>query len=203
MNQQQRMFLEQFETMHTNLLLQRCRNGGLIPDAEAALLSVLESRGYSRDQIDEAGRAADIAAGRHEVAEQEAAQRIEMRRVRQLADPVFKRVNLALKCVLIPVSAFFLLLAIPLVGNFIVIGGAGLLGCNTGEDRIHPCMVLGSDVGDLISGYVVDAFVAGGLNPLLAMMAFFGFLRTPFGAGWLFTVVGIFVAREIRRQSFR
>lgn len=203
MNQQQRKFLEQFEAAQTNLLLQRYRNGGLVPDAEVALLSVLESRGYSRDQIDEAGRAADVAAERHEVAQQEAAQRIEMRRVRQSADPVFKRFNLALKCVLIPVSAFFLLLAIPILGNFIVIGGAGLLGCNTGENDVHPCMVLGSDVGGLIYGYVVDAFVIGGFNPFLAVMAFFGFLRTPFGTSWLLTVVGIFVAREIRRQSFR
>lgn len=203
MNQQQRKFLEQFEAAQTNLLLQRYRNGGLVPDAEVALLSVLESRGYSRDQIDEAGRAADVAAARHEVAQQEAAQRIEMRRVRQSADPVFKRFNLALKCVLIPVSAFFLLLAIPILGNFIVIGGAGLLGCNTGENDVHPCMVLGSDVGGLIYGYVVDAFVIGGFNPFLAVMAFFGFLRTPFGTSWLLTVVGIFVAREIRRQSFR
>ncbi|WP_140656449.1 hypothetical protein [Rhodanobacter glycinis] len=203
MNQQQRMFLEQFEAMQTNLLLQRYRNGGLVPDAEVALLSVLEGRGYSRDQIDEAGRVGDTAAARHEIAEQEKAQRIEMRRVRQSADPAFKRFNLALKCVVIPVSAFFLLLAIPLLGNFIVIGGAGLLGCNTGENDVHPCMVLGSDVGSLIYGYVVDVFVVGGLNPFLAVMAFFGFLRTPFGASWLLTVVGIFVAREIRRQSFR
>lgn len=203
MNQQQRKFWEQFEAAQTNLLLQRYRNGGLVPDAEVALLSVLESRGYSRDQIDEAGRAADVAAERHEVAQREATQRIEMRRVRQSADPVFKRFNLALKCVLIPVGAFFLLLAIPILGNFIVIGGAGLLGCNTGENDVHPCMVLGSDVGGLIYGYVVDAFVIGGFNPFLAVMAFFGFLRTPFGTSWLLTVVGIFVAREIRRQSFR
>lgn len=203
MNQQQRKFLEQFEAAQTNLLLQRYRNGGLVPDAEVALLSVLESRGYSRDQIDEAGRAADVAAARHEVAQQEAAQRIEMRRVRQSVDPVFKRFNLALKCVLIPVGAFFLLLAIPILGNFIVIGGAGLLGCNTGENDVHPCMVLGSDVGSLIYGYVVDVFVVGGLNPFLAVMAFFGFLRTPFGTSWLLAVVGLFVAREVRRQSFR
>jgi hypothetical protein len=103
----------------------------------------------------------------------------------------------------IPVGAFFLLLAIPLLGNFIVIGGAGLLGCNTGEDEIHPCMVLGSDVGSVIYGYVVDIFVVGGLNPFLAVMAFFGFLHTPFGAGWLLAVVGLFAAREIRRQRFR
>lgn len=203
MNQQQRTFLEQFEAMQTNLLLQRYRNGGLVPDAEVVLLSVLESRGYSRERIDEAERTADIAAARREVAKQEAARRIEMRRVRQSADPVFKRFNLALKCVVIPVGAFFLLLAIPVVGNFIVIYGATLLGCNAGENMIHPCMFLGSDVGSLIYGYVVDAFVVGGFNPFLAVMAFFGFLRTPFGTSWLLTTVGIFVAREIRRQSFR
>lgn len=203
MNQQQCMFLGQFEAMQTNLLLQRYRNGGLVPDAEVALLSVLESRGYSRDRIEEAGRAADIAVARQKLAEQETAQRIDMRRARQSVDPVFKRFNLALKCMVIPVGAFFLLLAIPLLGNFIVIGGAGLLGCNTGEDEIHPCMVLGSDVGSVIYGYVVDIFVVGGLNPFLAVMAFFGFLHTPFGAGWLLAVVGLFAAREIRRQRFR
>jgi hypothetical protein len=203
MNQHQRTFLEQFEAMQTNLLLQRYRNGGLVPDAEVALLSVLESRGYSRERIDEAERIADIAAAGREVAEQEAAQHIEMRRGRQSADPVFKRLNLALKCVVIPVGAFFLLLAIPVVGNFIVIYGATLLDCNAGENVIHPCVVLGSDVGSLIYGYVVDAFVVGCLNPFLAVMAFFGFLRTPFGTGWLLTTVGIFVAREVRRQSLR
>ncbi|MDE2307895.1 MAG: hypothetical protein KGJ97_06335 [Xanthomonadaceae bacterium] len=199
MNQQQRIFVEKFDAMHTNLLLQRYRNGGLVPDAEAALLRVLESRGHSRDQLDDAGRAADAAAARHEVALEEAARRIEMRRARQSTDPVFKRINLALKCVAVPVIAFFVLLAIPVVGNVIVLGGAGLLGCDTGENEIHPCVVLGTDIGGMVYGYVVDAFLVGGLNPFLAVMAFFGFLRSPFGVAWLFIVVGVFAAREIRR----
>lgn len=203
MKQQQLAFRGQFDAMDTKLLLQRYRQGGLLPDAEVALLSVLEGRGYSREQAEEALRLADTAVVMHEAAVRAAAMDIEVRHVRQAADVVFKRINLALKALFLPVIVFFVLLAIPVVGNVIVIGGAELLGCRTGENEIHPCVLLGSDIGSFVYGYLVDAFVAGMLNPFLAVIGFFDFLRTPVGIVWAFAVISIFAAREMRRRSFR
>jgi hypothetical protein len=102
-----------------------------------------------------------------------------------------------------PVLAFFILIAIPILGNFLVIGGAGLLGCQTGEDAIHSCHFLVWDIGELVNGYTIDAFIGGAANPIIAALAFVAFVRSSIGIVWLSAVGGVFVAREVKRQKLR
>ncbi|WP_233841564.1 hypothetical protein [Dyella sp. 2HG41-7] len=109
--------------------------------------------------------------------------------------------NLALKWLAIPVLVFFVLLAIPIVGNLLVIEGAHWLGCNTAENDIHPCQFLEWDIGELVSGYTVDAFIGGAANPLIAAYAFLAFIRSFIGAIWLLLLVSVFAARELRRKK--
>ena len=111
--------------------------------------------------------------------------------------------NIALKCLMAPVLIFFILFAIPILGNFIVIGGASLLGCQTGEDATHPCHFGVWDISDVVSGYTVDAFIGGAANPIIAALAFMGFVRSFIGIAGLLAVGGVLVAREIQRKKLR
>ncbi len=198
MDRQSQSFLEQFSAMDTKLLLQRYRAGGLVPEAEAALISVLEGRGYSREELArrEMFQSASNVSRDTSLPEKTAP----LPKVPS-SHPRLRPFSLALKFLVIPVVVAFLLLAIPLLGNFVVIGGASLLGCQTGEDNIHPCHFLGMDIGQFVYGYVVDIFVLGGLNPVLAFVAFRAFICSLIGMVWLALVIGVFLTRErIRRD---
>jgi hypothetical protein len=196
MDRQPHDFLQQFGSMNTDLLLQRYRTGGLVPEAEAALLSVLESRGYSHEALVRKKTATPSSNGGPPALRP--GKPAPIPRI-HASHPDLRRFNLALKCLVAPVLIVFILLAIPLLGNFIVIGGAGLLGCQTGENHVHPCHFLGWDIGEFVYGYVVDIFVLGGANPFLAGVALLAFLRSPFGVAWLLLIGGTYGAREIRR----
>lgn len=89
--------------------------------------------------------------------------------------------NIALKCLMAPVLIFFILIAIPILGNFIIIGGASLLGCQSGENEAHSCHFWVWDIGDVVCGYTVDAFIGGAANPIIAALAFMGFVRSFIG----------------------
>ncbi|RUL62228.1 hypothetical protein EKH79_15190 [Dyella dinghuensis] len=197
MDRQSQSFLEQFNAMDTKLLLQRYRVGGLIPEAEVVLLSVLERRGYSQEKLAEKETLYPAST-----ASPEASLLAKTTRRPSIPNshPRLRPINRALKCLIIPVLVIFLLLAIPLVGNFVVLGGASLLGCQTGEDNIHPCHFLGWDIGEFVYGYVVDIFVLGGLNPILAFVAFRTFICSPLGMIWLSIVIGAVLVRERMRR---
>lgn len=198
MDRQSQSFIEQFSAMDTKLLLQRYQTGGLIQEAEVALLSVLESRGYSRERL---AQKETFHSTSNESSE--ALVPVKATPLPNITNshPRLRPFGLALKCLVIPVLAIFLLLAIPLLGNFVVLGGASLLGCQTGEDKIHPCHFLGWDIGEFVSGYVVDIFVLGGLNPILALVAFRAFICSVLGIIWLSAVIGVLMVRErIRRR---
>jgi hypothetical protein len=195
MGQELRTFIDQYTAMDTRLLLQRYRAGGLMPEAEAALLLVLAERGYAGDALPPKGVP-------HDEAMEPPAKPPSIPRV-TLSHPRLRKFNLALKSLIIPVAAFFLLLAIPIIGNFVVLGGASLLGCRIGEDNIHPCRFLFWDIGKLVYGYVVDMFVLGAINPFLSASALFGFIRSALGAVWLWAVIGVFVAREVTRHRIK
>ncbi|WP_250628155.1 hypothetical protein [Pinirhizobacter soli] len=190
-------FLEQFSNMDTNVLLLRYRAGGMVPDAEAALLEVLEGRGYSLQAL-LMERRAKVTTADVMPTDPPWLNLPPLPRVKS-SDPRLRGFNRALKWLLIPVIVALVLLALPLVGNFLVLGGVGALGCNTGEDAIHPCHVLGRDIGSLVSGYGVSIFVLGGLNPFLAMEAFAEFLQTPYGVAWLLAVGGTLKLRSVKR----
>jgi len=200
MDRRPHSFLEQFHSMDTHLLLQRYRTGGLVPEAEAALRTVLESRGYSQEKLAQR-ETPDPASNesRPTSSPGRAAQ------TPQIPDshPRLRPFNIVLKCLITPVVVIFVLFAIPLLGNFVVVGGAALLGCQTGEDNIHPCHFLGMDAGELIYGYIVDIFMLGAFNPVLAFLALGAFVRSPLGIIWWLTAGGVLVAREIMRRRLR
>lgn len=126
-----------------------------------------------------------------------------MRRAKRLVgnrDPRLRSYTFAIRCWAYPVYAFFVLLATPLLGNFFVIWAAGLMGCRTGEDDIHACHFVYWDIGEFIYGYVVDIFVLGAANPLLAFYALKAFLSTWVGLAWLFAAVALYVARALQRN---
>lgn len=109
--------------------------------------------------------------------------------------------NFALKCLVIPVLVFFILIAIPVLGNFLVIGGAELLGCSIAENEPHPCHFMEWDISELVGGYTLDAFIGGAANPLIACFAFVAFIRSFMGVIWLLAISGVFVAREVKRRQ--
>jgi hypothetical protein len=112
-----------------------------------------------------------------------------------------RSINTALKCLLVPVCVFFVLLALPLVGNVMVLEGAAALSCPTGENVVHPCSVLGEDAGSLVNGYLVDAFILGAFNPFLAGMAFLLFLRSVLGRVWIIVVGVLLLAKVVIRRQ--
>ena len=114
-----------------------------------------------------------------------------------------KWISVLFWCVVLPVAVFFILAAIPLVGNFTVLGTASLLHCSTGENMVHPCNLLGWDMGDFVYGYVVDIFILGGFNPVLAGIGFVGFLRSPPGIVWLLIAGTAYAARRLGHRQLR
>ena len=114
-----------------------------------------------------------------------------------------KRIRLALRLLIIPVLLVYLLLALPMVGNFVVLGGAHWLGCFTGENMIHSCIFLGSDIGEFVYGYIVDIFILGMFNPFFATEALLAFLHTPVGIAWLLALLGLLAAGFITRRELR
>lgn len=197
MENRQRSFIEQFDAMPTNLLLHRYKQGGLVPEAAAALLDVLESRGYSREKADEQLRLAETVA----VEKLEATEKAHARAARLAVDPVLKRLRVLLWGIVSPVTLLFVLLAIPLLGNFIVIEVASRLGCNLGENAVHPCFVLGHDMGSFVYGYLVDIFILGAFNPFFSAELFVRFLHSLAGILWMLGIAATIVARTIRRHS--
>lgn len=55
----------------------------------------------------------------------------------------------------------------------------------------------------MVCGYTVDAFIGGAANPIIAALAFMGFVRSFIGIAWLLAVGGVLVAREIKRKKLR
>lgn len=195
MNRQLRALLDRFGAMETQVLLLRYRAGGLLPEAEAALIEVLSDRGYAGEALER--KAAELDMGPQPSASAWASSRVKR------SHPELRKYNLALWLLAAPVFVFFLLLAIPILGNYIVIGGAAALGCQTGENAIHPCHFLYGDIGDLVNGYTVDAFLGGAANPLISCLAFAAFVRSVPGAAWLSVVIAIFVARAVKRYRLQ
>jgi len=195
MNAELRALLDRFGAMETHVLLLRYRAGGLLPEAEAALIEVLSDRGYAGEVLEQKVAALDVAP------QAPAPASASLRGKRP--HPELRKFNLALWLLVAPVFVFFLLLAIPILGNYIVIGGASALGCQTGENVIHPCHFLYWDIGDMVNGYMVDAFLAGAANPLISCLAFAAFVRSLPGAAWLSAVIGVFAAREVKRYRLQ
>lgn len=195
MNGQSRELLDRFGAMAAHVLLLRYRAGGLLPEAEAALLEVLSDRGYAGEALERKVAALDVAT------QPPASSPVPFRVKRP--HPELHHFNLALWLLVTPVFVFFLLLAIPILGNLIVIRGAETLGCQTGENAIHVCHFLYWDIGSLVNGYVVDAFLVDAANPILSYFAFAAFVRCPPGAMWLSVVVGVFTAREVKRYRLQ
>ena len=166
-----------------------------------ALLDVLERRGYSREKADEQLRLAENAAAEKAVATQEAAEQARVRAARLAKDPALKRLRVVLWSIVSPVAIFFVLLAVPLLGNLIVIESASRLGCNLGENAVHPCIVLGHDMGDFVYGYLVDIFVLGGFNPFFSAELFLKFLHSLAGMLWMLGIAATIVAQRMRRHS--
>jgi len=197
MDRQASRYFEQFSGMDTRLLLERHRAGGLLPEAEDALRLVLEGRGFSQEElVAKAIRHPEADMDQHAAPIPTAKPVIDFPK----SHPALRPFNLALKCLIIPVITLFVLLAVPILGNFIVIGGASLLGCNTGENDVHPCHFLGMYIGMFVYGYEVDIFILGGANPILALTALGWFVRSPVGIIWLVAVVGVYGARRQRRR---
>jgi hypothetical protein len=196
MSQPSRFFREQFSAMDTALLLQRHRSGGMVHDAEVALLSVLEARGYTRETL-----AQETLMHASTITAPLLPDKPAKMPLIPLSHPSLRRLTIALRCLIIPVVVVFALLAIPLVGNFVVLEGASLLGCSVGEDKVHPCLFLGQDIGDFVYGYVVDIFLLGGFNPFFSAIAFANFIRSAIGIVWLLLVVGMYGARVIKRRQ--
>ncbi|MFC5525005.1 hypothetical protein ACFPPA_04555 [Rhodanobacter ginsengisoli] len=190
MRKEPRSLQEQFDAMDTRLLLERYRRGGLVPDALSALLSVLEGRGFTSDRLN---HTEDAREGRHRIDQAVNAQRFRL-----------KKVGLAFNSLFFPVCWFFLLSAIPVIGNYLMLGFVSLMGCSVNEAQAHPCSLLGWDLADVAYGYVVDAFLEGAANPLLAGWALEKFLISGLGIAWLMVVSILYIAkRRMRRQIER
>jgi len=190
MRKEPRSLQEQFDAMDTSLLLERYRRGGLVPDAQSALLFVLERRAFTSDRLN---HTEDAREGRRRIDKATNAKRSRL-----------KKVCLALNGLFFPVCTFFLLSAIPLIGNYVMLGFVSLIGCSVNEAQAHPCSLLGWDLADVAYGYVVDVFLAGAANPLLAGWALERFLVSAVGIAWLMVVSILYIARRrMRRQIER
>jgi 8-oxo-dGTP pyrophosphatase MutT (NUDIX family) len=119
----------------------------------------------------------------------------------RLDEPVTHTITLAIRCLSWPVFVVFVLLALPMVGNLLVISLAHAHGCNTGEDAIHPCAFLVWDIGDLVSGYGLSSFLAGAANPFLAGLALYAFLKSWAGIVWSLLLGSALVMRWRRRRQ--
>lgn len=66
MSERTQDFFHQYRLMNTRILLARYRSGGLLPEAEAALLEVLADRGYGPEAL-ESHSAAQEQRGRRKL----------------------------------------------------------------------------------------------------------------------------------------
>lgn len=201
MNEESRAFIEQFSSMDTQLLLARHRIGGLVPEAQTALAEVLRRRGVTDEELTalaaNAPSAASIVEAPPQAHDRAPAQRI------KYSHPRLRGFRIALWCIVLPVIALFVVLATPLLGGFVVMGVARMLGCNTGENAEHPCHLLGWDIGHLVSGYTISAFLGGAAAPIIAGFAFNAFIRSPFGVAWLACIGGVLTAMQVARHHLR
>lgn len=181
--------------MDTRALLARYRAGGLLPEAEAALLEVLADRGYAGERLQQVVPSLAVAVP------PPLPKSVVIRVGR--SHPELRGFNRALRWLVSPVLLVFLLMAIPILGNFIVLGGASALGCRTGEDAVHPCHFLFWDIGDLTAAYMVDAFVVGAANPIISCYAFFAFVESFPVDVWFAAVLGLLIAREVKRSRLQ
>lgn len=195
MNDQRRDWMDRFGAMQTRALLARYCAGGLLPQAEAALLEVLADRGYAGERLQQAMAPPGVAAP-------PPVPKPAVVRVRR-SHPELRGFNRALRWLVSPVLLVFVLMAIPILGNFIVLGGASALGCRTGEDNVHPCHFLFWDIGSLDAAYMVDAFVAGAANPIISCFAFLAFVESFPGDVWFAVVLGLLIAREVKRSRLQ
>lgn len=195
-------FRELFQAMDTPLLLERYRRGGMVPEAAAALLSVLEERGYPRETLDTIGDAIKPVPN-IEFTQEEPARITFAGHPLQALKRRMKRIRWTLLVMVIPVLLAFLLLALPIVGNFVVLGFASAMGCSTGENMVHSCMFMGKDIGNFIYGYVVDIFVLGLFNPFFAASAMMVFLKTAIGIAWMLAVLSLIVVWFTTRRRLR
>lgn len=190
MRKEPRSLQEHFGAMDTKLLLERYRRGGLVPDAQLVLLSVLEQRGFTPDKLN---HAQDASEGRRRLEQSMDVQRSRVRKV-----------VVALNSLFFPVCWFFLLAAIPVIGNYLMLGFVSLMGCSVNEAQVHPCSLLGWDLSEVAYGYVVDAFLAGAANPFLAVYALEKFLVSAVGIVWLMVITILYIAkRRMRRHIER
>lgn len=195
MNDQRRDWVDRFGAMDTRALLARYRAGGLLPEAEEALLEVLADRGYAGDRLQQVVASSSMAVP--PPVPEPAVVRVGR------SHPELRGFNRALRWLVSPVLLVFVLMAIPIVGNFLVLGGASALGCRTGEDNVHPCHFLFWDIGNLDAAYMVDAFVVGAANPIISCFAFFAFVESFPGDVWFAAVLGLLIAREVKRTRLQ
>jgi hypothetical protein len=99
-----------------------------------------------------------------------------------------KKINLALKWLVIPIVVAFVLLAVPILGNVVALEFAKFIGCTVSANEPHACSLLGANIGGLLEGYLVGSFLAGAINPFLAGMALTIFISSTVGEVWLLAV---------------
>ena len=111
-------------------------------------------------------------------------------------------VNRALKVLVLPPVVVYILLALPIVGNLIVIGfSTRILRCHIDAGGPQSCLFLGNDIGDINYGYGVGSIVLGITNPFLAAEAYSRFISLPVFAGWVFLVFATVIFRERMKRD--
>lgn len=73
---------------------------------------------------------------------------------------------------LLPPGLLYLLLAMPIVGNAIVLDLANQLGCHGDASGVQPCYFLGTDIGGIVYNYGVGMILLGMTNPIMALGVF-------------------------------
>jgi hypothetical protein len=71
--------------------------------------------------------------------------------------------------VVIAVSPLFvaMILCLPMIGNVAAVTFANALGCKVNASGVHPCELLGYDIGEVVYNYAMGSMLGGIINPLL------------------------------------
>ena len=112
------------------------------------------------------------------------------------------RIDLAYKVLVLPPMILFILLALPLVGNVLVIlFTTKVMHCPLSAGSAQACVFLGHDIGGISYAYAMSLVLLGAFNILYAIWIYCTFVPKVILLAWLaFALTIIVLRRKIKKQ---